>query len=77
MKYSKKTKIVFTVFFILSAITLMLNTAGPLEGQLRIVGFSLFTLLCIGIGIISRKSPLRMVAVVAYWILFGVMQMFK
>jgi hypothetical protein len=53
----------------------MLNSAGPLEGQFRTVGFFLFTLLCLAIAIISRKSAWKVTGIAAYWVVFGLVQM--
>ncbi|MBY0148702.1 hypothetical protein [Neobacillus niacini] len=75
MKHSDKTKKWFILFFIVSVIILMLNSAGPLEGQFRTVGFFLFTLLCLAIAIISRKSAWKVTGIAAYWVVFGLVQM--
>jgi hypothetical protein len=72
---SDKNKKFFILFFIVSVIILMLNSAGPFEGQFRTVGFILFTLLCFGIAIISRKSSWKVIGIAGYWVVFGLVQM--
>ena len=75
MNRSGKNKKFFILFFIVSVIILMLNSAGPFEGQFRTVGFILFTLLCLAIAIISRKSTWKVIVIAAYWIVLGLFQM--
>ncbi|MBT2733504.1 hypothetical protein [Bacillus sp. ISL-7] len=77
MKYSKTTNFAIITFLIVSIFVLALNKVGPFQGQLRTLGFSVFTLLCICIGIIIRKSPWRVVGTIAYWLIFGLTQMIK
>ncbi|MBT2736604.1 hypothetical protein [Bacillus sp. ISL-7] len=69
------TKKLFTIFAIISIVVLMLNSAGPFEGQFRVIGFILFTLLCLGIGIESRKSTWKVITITVFWIVFGLVQM--
>ncbi|MFP7296929.1 hypothetical protein [Neobacillus niacini] len=75
MNGSDNNKKFFILFFIVSVIILMLNSAGPFEGQFRTVGFILFTLLCLAIAIISRKSAWKVIGITAYWVVFGLVQM--
>ncbi|OIK14262.1 hypothetical protein BIV60_12210 [Bacillus sp. MUM 116] len=77
MKYSKSTNFAIITFFIIATFVLALNKVGPFQGQLRMLGFSLFTLLCICIGIMNRKSPWRVVGTIAYWLIFGLTQIIK
>lgn len=72
---AEKKKILFIIFFVISIIVLMLNSAGPFEGQFRIVGFILFTVLCLGLVITNRHSKWKVVAAILYWLVFGVTQM--
>lgn len=74
MNRSDQNKKLFILFFIISVIILMLNSAGPFEGQFRTFGFSLFTLLCLAIAIISRKSAWKVIGIAAYWVVFGLVQ---
>ena len=77
MKYSKNINIAIFTFLIVSTFVLALNNVGPFQGQLRMLGFSLFTLLCILIGIMIRKSPWKVAGTIAYWLIFGLTQMIK
>ncbi|KQL52499.1 hypothetical protein AN964_02390 [Heyndrickxia shackletonii] len=77
MKLSNSTTIAIITILIFSTFLHALNKFGPFEGQLRMVGFSLFTLLCVCIGIMVRKSPWRMVGTIAYWLIFGLTQIIK
>jgi hypothetical protein len=77
MKYSKSTNFAIISFLIVATLVLSLNKVGPLQGQLRMLGFSLFTLLCICIGIMVRKSPWRLGGTITYWLIFGLTQMIK
>ena len=55
---------------IISIIVLMLHKIGPLAGQLRLVGFALFTILCIALVIENRRSKGKALAAIFYF-LFG------
>ncbi|QGQ45700.1 hypothetical protein [Metabacillus sediminilitoris] len=75
MNSSGKTTPIFVVIFIVSSILAILNNIRPLAGELRVIGFSVFTLLCLIIAVMFRKTAWKVIAIVAYWILFGVIQM--
>ena len=56
-----------TVFFVL-----FLHKIGPYEGQLRLVGFILFTILCIGLAVENKESKAKMIGVIIFFLVFGV-----
>ncbi len=76
--YLKKDSNWFFVHLTLfSILVLIMNRMGPLEGQLRTVGFILFTILCISIIKICRNSKWKIMGVLLYFIFFGLIPFFK
>ncbi|MGP1908003.1 hypothetical protein ACTSEZ_07510 [Metabacillus sp. JX24] len=72
MKDENKHTGIFILIFIIASIIGVLNRTGPLAGELRYLGFSVFTILCIVIAVIVRKSLWKVSLIAAYWLLFGV-----
>ncbi|WP_046181323.1 hypothetical protein [Domibacillus tundrae] len=56
---------------VISIIVLTLHKAGPLEGQLRPVGFALFTLLCVSFIVFNKNSRGKIIGAILYFI-FGI-----
>jgi hypothetical protein len=55
---------------IISIIVLILHKIGPFAGQLRLVGFALFTMLCVALILGNRKSKGKVLVAIFYF-LFG------
>lgn len=55
---------------IISIIVLMLHKIGPFAGQLRLVGFAIFTILCVALVLENRKSKGKAFMAIFYF-LFG------
>ncbi|MCM3575351.1 hypothetical protein M3172_19305 [Mesobacillus subterraneus] len=55
---------------IISIIVLILHKIGPFAGQLRLVGFALFAVLCVALVIENRRSKGKALAAFLYF-LFG------
>jgi hypothetical protein len=55
---------------IIAIIVLILHKIGPLAGQLRLVGFALFTILCAVLFIENRRTKGKALAAIVYF-LFG------
>ncbi|MBT2641487.1 hypothetical protein J7I80_04565 [Bacillus sp. ISL-41] len=55
---------------IFSIIVLILHKIGPFSGQLRLVGFALFTILCVALVTENRRSKGKALAAIFYF-LFG------
>lgn len=55
-------------------IVLGMNLLGPMEGKLRGIAFILFTLLCVGLLFEVRRSKWKIVAVIAFYLIFGINQ---
>lgn len=69
----RKNKI-FIVITIFALLIIGLRSFTQYDEGLRIVGFSLFTLLCIGMAIINRSSKGKLLLIFLFWIFFGVLQ---
>ncbi|PLR70688.1 hypothetical protein [Bacillus sp. UMB0728] len=61
---------VYIPLTIIAIIVLILHKTGPLAGQLKLVGFTLFTMLCAVLVIENRRTKGRAVAAIVYF-LFG------
>jgi hypothetical protein len=55
---------------IISIIVLILHKIGSFAGQLRLVGFALFTILCVALVIENKRSKGKALAAIFYC-LFG------
>jgi hypothetical protein len=55
---------------IISIIVLMLHKIGPFAGQLRLVGFALFTVLCVALVFENWRSKGKALVAIFYF-LFG------
>ena len=68
----KKYKRFYVFLAITAFIVLFLHKIGPYEGQLRLVGFILFTILCIGLAVENKESKAKMIGVIIFFLVFGV-----
>lgn len=72
-KESKKVLTSSSFFVILAVISisvLILNNLEPFRNKFDYIGFVLFTILCIGMGIINRHSRSKLITVVAFFCIF-------
>ena len=70
---SKKADIFYKFMAIVSIITLILSKSTQYKEELGIIGFCLFTILCIGIGINVRKSKWKLISIIVFWCIFGLL----
>ncbi len=61
----------FVPLALITILVLIMNRTGPLEGQLRPVGFLLFAILCISLTVICRHSKIKITGILLYFIFFG------
>ncbi|MGD6858003.1 hypothetical protein ACQCVO_23485 [Bacillus infantis] len=61
---------VYIPLTIIAILVLILHKIGPLAGQLRLIGFSLFTILCAALVIENRRTKGKALAAIVYF-LFG------
>ncbi|MFB5089731.1 hypothetical protein PGC35_21575 [Psychrobacillus sp. PGGUH221] len=64
----------YIVIAIAAIIVVGLQKFGHL-GDLRMIGFIIFTIFCLGLGFVSRKSTGKIVVVIAYWLVIGAVQL--
>jgi hypothetical protein len=67
---NKKYNWFYIPLAIISIIVLILHMTGPLEGQLGVVGFALFTVLCVSIIVFNKDSKGNIFGAILYFI-FG------
>ncbi|MCP1156810.1 hypothetical protein [Bacillus infantis] len=68
---------VYIPLTIIAIIVLILQKFGPLAGQLRLVGFTLFTILCAALVIENRRTKGKVFAAIVYFFFGFVMYKFS
>lgn len=68
---------VYIPLTIIAIIVLILQKFGPLAGQLRLVGFTLFTILCATLVIENRRTKGKVFAAIVYFFFGFVMYKFS
>ena len=68
---SSNSNLFYIVITIVALIVLGLQKFAYLE-ELRMVGLIIFTIFCLGIGLVVRKSTGKLLVVIAYWLVIGV-----
>jgi hypothetical protein len=71
-----KSNLFYIPLAVISFIVLLLDKAGPFVGQLRIVGFVLFTILCVGLIIHNKGSKAKILGVIIFYLILGVANFF-
>jgi hypothetical protein len=70
----KSTKTFLMVLFMLGVIIIGLQNTTQYGETLRVIGFVLFTILCILIAVENRGSKGKVTVVVLFWLILGVNQ---
>lgn len=58
----------FVIIAVLSILVLVLNNIEPFRNKIEHIGFVLFTILCLGMGIINRQSNLYSNCDTLWWV---------
>ncbi|WP_121614193.1 hypothetical protein [Mesobacillus foraminis] len=70
----KSTKTIMIVIFMLGVIIIGLQNTAQYGEVLRVIGFILFTILCLLMAVENRKSKGKVIVVLFFWLILGVNQ---
>lgn len=66
------SSIFFVILALISLLVLLLNNIETFRNKFEYIGFVLFTILCLGMGIINRHSKSKLITVVTFFCIFSV-----
>jgi hypothetical protein len=69
-KNKKSSNIFYIILAIISFLILFLDKIGPYQGKIAHLGFIIFTVLFIAIGINNRKSPKNIILIILFYLIF-------
>ena len=73
---NKKLKRFYVLLATISIIVFSFHKIGPFEGQLRLVGLILFTILCIGLVVENKESKAKIIGIIVFYLVIGVVGYF-
>ncbi|OCA90197.1 hypothetical protein F7984_03650 [Pradoshia sp. D12] len=56
----------------ISIIVFLLHNMGPYTGQLRLIAYILFTILCAALLIKSRESKAKIAGIIVFYLVIGI-----